>query len=135
MDARYSHARHGQVGGPQAIEAGLRTAGRREVVDQRIEPDVYGLLRVAGERDAPGLALARDGNVLEARLDQAQHLVAADFGLHAQDPRADAVQHDIAVRAQPEEVVALLGRDQRERGMLDAVSVDDLRAGLELLAP
>src|SRR2546421_32045 len=135
MEARDPLAHDVQVGGPQAVVAGLRKAGRREVVDQCVEPDVYGLLRVAGKRDAPGLALPRDRDVLEAGLDEAQHLVAADLGLHAQRARADAIEHGVAVRAQPEEVVPLLGRDQLEGGMLDAVPVDDLRAGLELLAP
>src|SRR5207245_10243596 len=108
---------------------------RCSLVIQRLQPILHGLWRDSGDRDAPGLALARDRKVLDARLDQAQHLVAADVWLHAQRARADAVQHDVAVRAQPEEVVALLGRDELEGGMLDAVPVDDLRAGLELLAP
>src|SRR3989449_9180473 len=110
-------AHHVQIGRPQAVVAGRREAGRREVVDERVEPDVHGLLRVAGERDAPRLALPRDRNVLQAGLEQAQHLVAADFGLHAERARADAVEHRVAVRAQAEEVVALLGRNQLEGGI------------------
>src|SRR5581483_9903956 len=92
-------------------------------------------LRVARKRDAPGLALARDGDVLEAALEQAQHLVAPDLGLDAQGARADALEHRVAVGAQAKKVVALPGGDERERGVLDAAAVGDLRLGLELLAP
>jgi len=87
------------------------------------------------ERDAPRLALARDRDVLEAGLEQAQHLVAADLGLHAQRARADAVEDGVAIPAQAEEVIPLLGRDQVECGMLHAMPVNDLRTRLEFLAP
>src|SRR4029077_6379018 len=106
----------------------------REVIDQRVEPDVHGLLRVPGKRDAPRLPLPRNRAVLESGLEQPLVLVAADLGLDAERAGPDALEHRVAVRAQPEEVIALLGRDQREGGGLDAVAVDDLRLGLELLA-
>jgi hypothetical protein len=102
---------------------------------KRVEPDVDGLLGVAGKRNAPRLALPGNRDVLEARLQQAQHFVAADIGSDDQRPRADPVEDRVAVCAQPEEVVALFGRDQLEGRMLHAVPVDDLGAGLELLAP
>src|SRR5256886_17299016 len=72
MKPRDPLAHHVEIGRPQAVVAGRREAGGREVVDERVEPDVYGLLRVAGERDAPRLALPRDRNVLQAGLEQAQ---------------------------------------------------------------
>src|SRR3989442_13880493 len=57
-----------------------------------------------------------------------------DLRLDGQRPRADQLEHRGAVRAQPEEVVALPRADQLEGGVLDAVPVDDLGLGLELLA-
>src|ERR1051325_10388163 len=50
-------------------------------------------------------------------------------------PGPDALEHRVAVGAQPKEVIALTRRDQLERGVLHAVPVHDLRPGLEFLAP
>ena len=107
---------------------------RGEVVDERVEPDVDGLIGVAGERNAPGQPLARDGNVLQAILEQTDDLVAPDRRLHAKLARADEVEEPVAIAAQPEEVVALLRRDQLECRVLDAAAVHDLCRLLELLA-
>src|SRR5207245_9182719 len=48
--------------------------------------------------------------------------------------RGDAGAQCVAVPAQAEEMIPLRRGDPVERGVLDAVAVDDLRAGLELLA-
>ena len=134
MEARDALPDDVQVRRPEPLVARIGEARRRQVVDQGVEPDVHGLLRVAGEGNAPRLPLPRDRDVLEAGLEQAHHLVATDLGLDREAARPDALEHRIAVGAQPKEVVALLRRNQLERGVLDAVAVDDLRAGLELLA-
>ncbi len=134
MEPRDALADHVQVRGPQPLESRVGESRGRQIIDQRVEPDVHRLLGVAGERDAPGEPLARDGNVLQARLEQAQHFVAPDLGLDRERARPNALEHRVAVGAQAEEVIALLGRDQLQRRMLDAMPVHDLRAGLKLLA-
>ena len=50
-------------------------------------------------------------------------------------PAPDPLQHGVAVPAQPEEVVALPGRDQLEGGVLDAVAVHDLTGCLNSSHP
>ena len=84
---------------------------------------------------AASLSLSRDGDVLEAGLEQPQDLVAPAVRLHGECAGADALEHGVAVRAQPKEVIALFGGDQVQGGVLEAVAVDDLGPGLELFAP
>src|SRR3989449_2748167 len=134
VEPRDTLADHVQVGGPEPLVPAVREAGGREVVDQGVEPDVHRLLRVAGEGNAPGLPLPRDGDVLESVLQQPHDLVAADRRLDAEGAGPDALKHRVTVGAQPEEMVPLLGRHEVEGGVLDAVAVPDLRFLLELLA-
>ncbi len=61
---------------------GARVGERREVVDERVDPDVDDLLLVPGDGDAPGDAGAADADVLEALLDERQGLVVARPRLH-----------------------------------------------------
>src|SRR5205814_3958130 len=124
-----------EVGWPQPLGARVGEPAAGEVVDECVEPHVYGLLGVAGEGNAPRLALARDRDVLEPRFEQPHDLVAPDLGLHREGAGADALEHRVAIATQPEEVIPLFGQDELERGMLDAVTVLDLTLGLELLAP
>ena len=124
-----------QIRGPQPLVPGVGEARSREIVDERIEPHVHRLLLVIGEGDAPRQPHPRDRNVLEAALEETQHFVAADRRIDGELAAGDERQHAVAVGAEPEEMVALLGRHQLERRMLDAMAVHDLRAGLELLAP
>ena len=74
-----------QVGGPPFRQAGrvVRITGHREVVDQRVEPDIDDLRRVAGDRDAPVdlSAGARDADVAQPGVDELQDLVAAELRL------------------------------------------------------
>src|SRR5207249_10636679 len=111
-----------------------RESRGRELSDHAGKPDVPGMRRVGRTRRAARLPLPRDGDVLEPGTEQPPHFVATDLGLDGERARADAVEHGVAVPAEAEEVIPLLRGDQVERGVLDAVAVDDLRAGLELLA-
>src|SRR5207247_7574283 len=52
----------------------------------------------------------------------------------AQRARGDQGEQALAVRAESKKVIALLGVNQLERGMLDAMAVRDLSRLLELLA-
>src|SRR6185436_20619396 len=97
VEPRDAFADHVQVGGPELLEPGAWEPGGREIIDDRVEPDVDRLLRVAGEGNAPRLPLPRDRDVLESRLEEAQHFVAADCRLDAEGAARDAFQHRIAV--------------------------------------
>src|SRR5262249_47900293 len=111
----------------------VRIARGRQIVDERVEPDVHRLVRVTGERNAPGQPLPGHRNILEPVLEESHDFVAADLRLHAKLTRLDQLEDAVAVATQPEEVIALLRGDQLERRMLDAVAVRDLRGLLELL--
>src|SRR5262249_478553 len=54
----------------------FRIAERGDVVDQRVEPDVNHMAGMSRHRNAPGKAGARDRTILQARLDEADDLVA-----------------------------------------------------------
>ena len=70
---------------PEACEAlgglGVAVAGGGDVVDEGVEPHIGHVVGVEGQRDAPVERGARDGEVLEAALDEAHDLVAADLRL------------------------------------------------------
>ena len=121
---------------PQPLIAGLRKPRGGQVIDQRVEPYINGLVWIAGKGNAPRQPLARDRHVLQPVLEQAHHFVAPDLWLDAQRPvrRGDQLQQSLPVGTEPEEVVALFGGDELQRRMLDAMPVRDLRRLLELLA-
>ena len=68
-------ARRGPVFFP--FFARLGEAEGRDVVDERVEPDVDDVLFVAGERDAPLERRARDGLIAQAALYEADDFVVA----------------------------------------------------------
>ena len=90
-------------------------ADGRDVVQQGVEPDVDRLLGVERDGDAPGEPLAGDRDVLEARLDEVDDLVAAALGLDEVGVRRVVGEQAVAERREPEEVVLLL--DLAERGV------------------
>src|SRR5205814_8568073 len=64
-------ADHVQIGGPEGREftaVGLRIADRAQIIDQRVEPDIYNVPGVARHRDAPREAGARDRDRKSTRL-------------------------------------------------------------------
>src|SRR5205085_661406 len=71
-------ADHVQIGRPERGELALdiRIAERADVIDQRIEPHIDDMLRVARHRHAPAEAGARDRQIVEPRFDKADDLVA-----------------------------------------------------------
>ena len=82
-------------------------ADRGGVVDQRVEPDVDDAARVERQRNAPRLSGAADRDVLEAGLEQAQDLVAADLRLEELRVRGEVLEQRLLIRREPEEVVLL----------------------------
>ena len=69
--------------GPELFHLRLvaAVAAGGEIVDESVEPNVDGVLLVAGHGDAPRHAGARDGLVFHAHAQEADHLVVADFRL------------------------------------------------------
>ncbi len=134
MKPRDPLADHVEVRRPQPFVPRIGESRGRQIVDQRVEPDVHRLLAVAGEGNAPRQALPRNRHVLEPVLEQPHDFVAPDRRLDAKLARRYQREQPLAVGAQPEEVVALLGRDELQRRVLDAMAVRDLRRRLELLA-
>ena len=98
------------------VLARARVRERREVVDERVDPDVDDLLVVPRHGDAPGDAGAADADVLEPLLDERQRLVVARPGLHEAGGRAEELGQPVLVLAEQEVVVLLLQPDR-----LDAV--------------
>ena len=82
----------------------VEEADRRQVVRQRIKPDVDDMLRVDGDRDAPVERRARDAEVIEALLDEVDHLVAARDWLDEVGMILDVLQHAVGILAHLEEV-------------------------------
>ncbi len=128
-------------GRPQLGEA-LRVgavAGRGDVVLQRVHPHVQDVLVVPGQRDAPVEGGAGDGEVLQALLDEAQHLVAGRLGGDEAGVLGVELQQLRAVRGEAEEVVLLLQPLDRllvDRAELLALggTVEQLGGELVLLA-
>ena len=99
-----------QVSRPVLVEL-LRVveeADRRQVVRQCVEPDVDDVLRIDGDRDAPVERGARNAEVVEALLDEVDHLVAARDRLDEVRMVLDVLQHAVRILAHLEEV-RLLG--------------------------
>src|SRR5205823_9004355 len=115
VEARDALADDVEIGGPEALEASFGESGGGQIVDQGVEPYVHGLLWTAGEGNAPGLALPRDRDVLQPGLEQSHYFVAADLGLDRERAGADALEHRVAVRAQPEAALAPPRRGQSDR--------------------
>ena len=126
-----------EVGRPAVPIFRLWISRCREIVRQRIEPDVGGLrLAVAGlarEGNSPRETGAAGRDVVESLIEQRQHLVAA-----ALRPEkigfADELAQPVRIRRQPEEPVLLFDPLQRARRMQNAFAVDDLVVLLERLA-
>ena len=98
-----------QVGRPE-MRARIRVVGKaggRQIVGQRVDPDVHHVPLVAGDPDAPVERVARDRQVLEPALDEAHHLVPPLL-------RADEGRIRLVMRKQP----VLIGGEAEEVGLL-----------------
>src|SRR5690242_785572 len=86
-------------------------AQRRDVVAQRVIPDVDHLRWIARYGDAPAvgaLAGARDAEILQAAPDEAERLVLARLRHDAQRVRRDQLLQLVGVTREAEEIVLLL---------------------------
>ncbi len=92
------------------LRKGLRVVAEthpRDVIDQRVEPDVSPGLLIERQRNAPGHSSSRDADVLQAPLDDPQNLLAPSLRLDEIRP-LHQLQQPVLVLAQGEEVVLLL---------------------------
>ena len=81
MEPHDLFADHVQVGGPVAAILPIGAAHRAEVCNQSVEPDIEHVRRFVRNGDAPFDRGPRDRQILQAALDEADHLVAASLGL------------------------------------------------------
>ena len=107
----------------------------RDVVEERVEPDVGHEPVVERQRDPPLEPALRpaDRQVLERLAEEAQELVAVAVGLDDLRMVLEVAPQPVLVRRHPEEVVLLLDVDQR-RLVVGALAVDDLLLRVEALA-
>ena len=99
-----------QVGRPPGLEQRLVGAvpDPRNVVDERVDPDVDHAVGIPRNRYAPRLAGPAHRDVFEPRFEQPEHLVAADLRLQELGMGLVVVEQPPPVLRQPEEVVLLL---------------------------
>src|SRR4029077_21014005 len=112
----------------------VAVAERGDIVAQRVKPHVDHLAGVAGNRDAPAARSfggPRNREVLQAAVDEREHLVTPPGGLDAQFVAGDRRTKRPAVAGQPEEPV-LLGDALRLGVVLGAVSGPQFGGGVEL---
>src|SRR5699024_8264055 len=106
---------------------------RRDIVRERVDPDIDRVFGVKRHRDAPGYARAGDAGVLQALLDEGDHLVAAGGRLDEIGVILIVLQQPVGVLAGPEEVGVLLGFIDRAAAV-GAAAVLELGLGPEALA-
>jgi len=124
--------------GPAASEllgtVGVAVADGGDVVEERVEPDVDGVVGVEGKRDAPLHVGARDREVAQAALHKRQHLVAPR--VRTDEARVGIVvgQQLVLVRRQLEEPALLVHDLERAVARRAGVALRGLLGGVEGLA-
>src|SRR5712664_355230 len=109
---------------------------RGDVVAERVPPDVDGLARIVGHRDAPAAGAGRrpgHAEVIQPAGDETEHLVPAGGGLDPQLAGVDQALQPAGVPGQPEEPV-LLPYLLRPGAVLGAQAARQLGRLVELLA-
>ncbi len=126
-----------KVRGPGVLSA-------REVVQQRIEPDIDHMLLIAWDGNAPLDARAADAEILQSTFHEALHLVEAEVGLYEVGMGRVEVQERLLILRKAEEVglffeldelvgealgLEFLGLSLRDEGLV-AHAVEALVSGL-----
>ena len=129
-------AHHVQVGRPELVVVAVllvAVAQRGDIVAQRIDPDVHGVLGVEGDGDAPLDGGAGDAGILQALLDEGDHLVLPALGLDELGVLLVELEQTVGVLAGLEEVGLLVGLVDLAAA-LGALAVHQLAVGPEALA-
>jgi hypothetical protein len=136
VEAQDLLADHVQVSRPEfvVIVIGLvAVAQRGDIVAQCIDPDVHGVLGVEGDRDAPLDGGAGHAGVLQALLDEGDHLVLAALRLDELGVLLVELQQAVGVLAGLEEIGFLVGIVDLTAAV-GALAVHELAVGPEALA-
>ena len=136
VEAQDLLAHHVQVSRPElvVIVVGLvAVAQRRDIVAQRIDPDIHGVLGVKGNGDAPLDRGAGNTGVLQALLDKGDHLVLPALGLDELGILLVVLQQAVGILAGLEEVSLLVGIIDLAAAV-GALAVHQLAVGPEALA-
>ncbi len=129
-------AHHVDVRGPELFVIVVRliaVAQRGNVVAQRVNPDIHGVLGVKGNGDAPLDRGAGNTGVLQALLDKGDHLVLPALGLDALGILLVVLQQAVGILAGLEEVGLLVGIIDLAAAV-GALAVHQLAVGPEALA-
>ena len=113
--------------------ASLAVAGHRQVVDERVVPDVEDVPAVPRHRHAPGEGGAGDRHVSQAAPDEAEGLVALGRRADEVGVAVVVVEQALLELAQLEEVVVLLHLNDRA-AVHRALAVHELVLGVVVLA-
>ena len=135
VEARDVLADDVQVRGPELPERiAVRIVDRGDVVRQRVEPHVHGVLLIPRKGDAPADAGAGGRDVLEPPLEEARDLVPPRPRAHGIGILAQPREQHVPVVGEPEEPVLLLRPLDLVRGVERAAPVRQLLLLLERLA-
>ena len=129
-------ADHMQIGWPETIEVfaiGIGVSGSRDVIRQRIQPDIHDVLIIFWNRNTPLEAGARDREVSEARLDEADNLIAPRGRSNEVRMLLVIFQQRFLPFRQVEEIARLL--DPLDRCTGRCFSILDLGLGKECFIP
>jgi hypothetical protein len=121
---------------PPCRELGVVSSVARcgRVVDERIEPDVNNVVWREWQRDSPELTGAADGDVLEACLEESQHLIATNVGLQELRMILEVPENRVAISGQPEKEVLFFDPLRRQRRVEGALPINEILFLLERLA-
>ena len=136
MEAQNLLAHHVQVGGPElviVVVGVVAVTQRRDIVGKRVDPHIDRVLGVERHRDAPAHAGAGHTGVLQALLDESDHLVLAGGGLDEIGVVLVVLQQAVGIFAGLEEIRFLLGFIHGAAAV-GAAAVLQLRFGPEALA-
>src|SRR3546814_8156209 len=93
----------GRLEFPVTLGIRVRIADARQIVRQRIDPDVHDMAWAAGNGDAPVKARARDRQVRQASSDEAHHFIATAVGLDELRVRLIMRQKQVGIGGKAEE--------------------------------
>ena len=95
---------------PEALKKRLivERAHARDVVRQRVDPDIEHVLGIVRPFDTPIKSGATDREVSKPRRDKRSHFVSPSIGLNAMRVRIVPLQKRLLILAEPEEIALLL---------------------------
>ena len=135
-------AHHVQVGGPVGLPRlafSVRESGGADVVGERIEPHVHGVVGSVRHGNAPFQARARNGEVVQPTGNEADDLVAAALGCDRLGILLVEFEQRLLPVRKAEEIARLFHpfdrRAVRHRHLAAIGAVPDLRFGAERLLP